>query len=210
MTLAHRVAHLVIQGVSSGTDPVADVYPTSRPETMTRRVDAIVRKALGNRQPGMFDARRSPAVVGHVPFRCQPAAAAVLRPTWALTRRFSVLDRGDSADRYRRHRAMNSGFDEKVAALSEERYLSCDLLALCELPPWATWSTCSTSTRTPGAFRLGSRDLRELFRLLRGPQAGTARRSITMTCCCTGTTSSADAEFAARRSVRGSTTCARR
>ncbi len=93
MTLAHRVAHLVINGVSP--DRLLLLTFTRRAaQEMTRRVEVIVREALGDQRV--------------LPAGCLPWSGTFHAIANRLLRRyarnlgldpgFSVLDRGDSAD----------------------------------------------------------------------------------------------------------------
>ena len=95
MTLAHRVAHLLIQGV----DPeriLLLTFTRRAAQEMTRRVDAIVRQALGNEEQKRFAA-------GVLPWSgtYHSVANRLLRRyagNLDLDPGFSVLDRGDAAD----------------------------------------------------------------------------------------------------------------
>ncbi|MGB5345559.1 MAG: ATP-dependent helicase [Woeseia sp.] len=95
MTLAHRVAHLLVQGV----DPqrlLLLTFTRRAAQEMTRRVENIVQKALG--ESGQLQAAR-----GALPWSGTFHAVAnrLLRryaPAIGLDPAFSVLDRGDAAD----------------------------------------------------------------------------------------------------------------
>lgn len=95
MTLAHRVAHLVVEGV----DPrriLLLTFTRRAANEMTRRVETILRRALG-------DIAGPPAQAGLLPWSGTFHAIAnrLLRryaPTVGLEPSFSVLDRGDAAD----------------------------------------------------------------------------------------------------------------
>ncbi len=95
MTLAHRVAHLVISGV----DPeriLLLTFTRRAAQEMTRRVESIVRTT-------MRDASRSPLPSGGLPWSgtFHSIANRLLRRfahNIGLDPGFSVLDRGDSAD----------------------------------------------------------------------------------------------------------------
>ena len=95
MTLAHRVAHLVIQGVSP--DRILLLTFTRRAaEEMTRRVEAIVRQALR-------DAREAPVTANVLSWSgtFHSIANRLLRRfahNLDLDPGFSILDRGDAAD----------------------------------------------------------------------------------------------------------------
>ena len=95
MTLAHRVAHLVVQGVD--TERVLLLTFTRRAATeMTRRVESIVRQALADRTSVTLPA-------GVLPWSgtFHSVANRLLRrfaPNLGLDPGFSVLDRGDAAD----------------------------------------------------------------------------------------------------------------
>lgn len=95
MTLAHRVAHLVMQGVSP--DRILLLTFTRRAaQEMTRRVEAIVRKSL-------HASRSSSSQQGILPWSgtFHSIANRLLRRyahNVGLDASFSVLDRGDSAD----------------------------------------------------------------------------------------------------------------
>ena len=95
MTLAHRVAHLVIQGVSP--DRILLLTFTRRAaQEMTRRVESIVRQALcGSNGPQVAQ--------GILPWSgtFHSVANRLLRRyanNLGLDPGFSVLDRGDAAD----------------------------------------------------------------------------------------------------------------
>jgi len=94
MTLAHRVAHLIIQGVSP--ERVLLLTFTRRAaQEMTRRVDAIVRRSLSS--------RAGPVPAGVLPWSgtFHSVANRLLRrfaSNLGLDPGFSVLDRGDAAD----------------------------------------------------------------------------------------------------------------
>ncbi|MDJ0701244.1 MAG: ATP-dependent helicase [Woeseiaceae bacterium] len=93
MTLAHRVAHLVINGVSPERILLL-TFTRRAAQEMTRRVEAIVRQALGDRRL--------------LPAGCLPWSGTFHAIGNRLLRRyarnlgldpgFSVLDRGDAAD----------------------------------------------------------------------------------------------------------------
>ena len=93
MTLAHRVAHLVVQGVSPERILLL-TFTRRAAQEMTRRVDAIVRRAVQGR--------------GTLPDNMLPwsgtfhsVANRLLRrfgPNLGLDPGFSVIDRGDAAD----------------------------------------------------------------------------------------------------------------
>lgn len=93
MTLAHRVAHLIVEGVSPQRILLL-TFTRRAAQEMTRRVDAIVRRALADR--------------GSLPAEILPwsgtfhsVANRLLRrfgPNLGLDPGFSVLDRGDAAD----------------------------------------------------------------------------------------------------------------
>ena len=94
MTLAHRVAHLVMSGVAPERILLL-TFTRRAAEEMTRRVEAIVRKAMGRGDDG----RKVVALPWSGTFHAignrllrQFAANLGLDPA------FSVLDRGDSAD----------------------------------------------------------------------------------------------------------------
>ena len=55
MTLAHRVAHLILQGVSPERILLL-TFTRRASQEMTRRVDAIVRQALAGRQANALSA----------------------------------------------------------------------------------------------------------------------------------------------------------
>ncbi len=95
MTLAHRVAHLIVEGVDPGRVLLL-TFTRRAAEEMTRRVDTIVRQTL---QP----ASRSPLPSGVLPWSgtFHSVANRLLRRFAAnvgLDPGFSVLDRGDAAD----------------------------------------------------------------------------------------------------------------
>jgi DNA helicase-2/ATP-dependent DNA helicase PcrA len=95
MTLAHRVAHLVIQGVSPERILLL-TFTRRAAQTMTRRVEAIVRKAL-------YDSHGSNVSPVQLPWSgtFHSVANRLLRHyahNLCLDPGFSVLDRGDSAD----------------------------------------------------------------------------------------------------------------
>jgi len=94
MTLAHRVAHLILQGVSPERILLL-TFTRRAAQEMTRRVDAIVRRSLSN--------HASPVPAGVLPWSgtFHSVANRLLRRFAAnlgLDPGFSVLDRGDAAD----------------------------------------------------------------------------------------------------------------
>jgi DNA helicase-2/ATP-dependent DNA helicase PcrA len=95
MTLAHRVAHLVIEGVDTGRILLLTFTRRAAAE-MTRRVESIVRRTLaGNRS--------QPVPAGVLPWSgtFHSVGNRLLRRfahTLGLDPGFSVLDRGDAAD----------------------------------------------------------------------------------------------------------------
>jgi len=95
MTLAHRVAHLIIQGVSPERILLL-TFTRRAAQEMTRRVDAIVRRALSSRST-------NPVPAGVLPWSgtFHSVGNRLLRQFAAnlgLDPGFSVLDRGDAAD----------------------------------------------------------------------------------------------------------------
>lgn len=95
MTLAHRVAHLIVSGV----DPerlLLLTFTRRAAQEMTRRVEAIVRRALGDRGKPIPSAGLLPwsGTFHAVANRLLRRYARVV----GLDPAFSVLDRGDSAD----------------------------------------------------------------------------------------------------------------
>ena len=95
MTLAHRVAHLIVEGVSP--ERILMLTFTRRAaQEMTRRVDAIVRQALAGRSANAIPAGILPwsGTFHSVANRLLRRFAANL----GLDPGFSVLDRSDAAD----------------------------------------------------------------------------------------------------------------
>jgi DNA helicase-2/ATP-dependent DNA helicase PcrA len=95
MTLAHRVAHLIVSGIKSERILLL-TFTRRAAQDMTRRVDAIVRNALAQAQPGL-----SPAGVLPWSGTFHSIANRLLRRyavNLGLDPAFSVLDRGDAAD----------------------------------------------------------------------------------------------------------------
>ena len=95
MTLAHRVAHLIIRGVSP--EKILLLTFTRRAaQEMTRRVDAIVRQTIATNSANTFPAGVLPwsGTFHSVANRLLRRFAANL----GLDPGFSVLDRGDAAD----------------------------------------------------------------------------------------------------------------
>ena len=93
MTLAHRVAHLVVRGVSPERILLL-TFTRRAAQEMTRRVDAIVRRALDGKEV-------LPAGVLPWSGTFHSVANRLLRrfaPNVGLDPAFSVLDRGDAAD----------------------------------------------------------------------------------------------------------------
>ncbi|MDJ0812663.1 MAG: ATP-dependent helicase [Woeseiaceae bacterium] len=93
MTLAHRVAHLIVQGVSPERILLL-TFTRRAAQEMTRRVDAIVRRALDGKNA-------LPAGVLPWSGTFHSVANRLLRrfaPNLGLDPGFSVLDRGDAAD----------------------------------------------------------------------------------------------------------------
>jgi DNA helicase-2/ATP-dependent DNA helicase PcrA len=95
MTLAHRVAHLILQGVSPERILLL-TFTRRAAQEMTRRVDAIVRQALAGKQASAIPAGVLPwsGTFHSVANRLLRRFAANL----GLDPGFSVLDRGDAAD----------------------------------------------------------------------------------------------------------------
>ena len=95
MTLAHRVAHLVISGVSPERILLL-TFTRRAAQEMTRRVDAIVRKAMAAN-----DSSTLPAGVLPWSGTFHAIANRLLRryaTNLGLDPGFSILDRGDAAD----------------------------------------------------------------------------------------------------------------
>jgi DNA helicase-2/ATP-dependent DNA helicase PcrA len=95
MTLAHRVAHLIIQGVSPERILLL-TFTRRAAQEMTRRVDAIVRRSMA-----LNSANAIPAGVLPWSGTFHSVANRLLRRFAAnlgLDPGFSVLDRGDAAD----------------------------------------------------------------------------------------------------------------
>jgi DNA helicase-2/ATP-dependent DNA helicase PcrA len=95
MTLAHRVAHLIIQGISPERI-VLLTFTRRAAQEMTRRVDAIVRQTLSG-------SNANPVPAGVLPWSgtFHSVANRLLRRfavNLGLDPGFSVLDRGDAAD----------------------------------------------------------------------------------------------------------------
>jgi DNA helicase-2/ATP-dependent DNA helicase PcrA len=95
MTLAHRVAHLVIQGISPERILLL-TFTRRAAQEMTRRVETIVRQAL-------CGSNGTPAAAGILPWSgtFHSVANRLLRRyanNLGLDPGFSVLDRGDAAD----------------------------------------------------------------------------------------------------------------
>jgi DNA helicase-2/ATP-dependent DNA helicase PcrA len=95
MTLAHRVAHLLLHGVAPQRILLL-TFTRRAAQEMTRRVDAIVRKALGPGKSIVIEAGVLPwsGTFHSVANRLLRRFAANL----GLDPGFSVLDRGDAAD----------------------------------------------------------------------------------------------------------------
>lgn len=95
MTLAHRVAHLIIQGVSPERILLL-TFTRRAAQEMTRRVDAIVRRSVTGGNTGAIAAGVLPwsGTFHSVANRLLRRFAANL----GLDPGFSVLDRGDAAD----------------------------------------------------------------------------------------------------------------
>jgi len=90
MTLAHRVAHLLIQGVNPERILLL-TFTRRAADEMTRRVETIVRKTMGQQTTGILPWSGTFHSVGNRLLR-RYAANLSLDPG------FSVLDRGDAAD----------------------------------------------------------------------------------------------------------------
>ena len=95
MTLAHRVAHLVVEGVDTGRILLLTFTRRAALE-MTRRVESILRQALAGRTAGALPA-------GILPWSgtFHSVGNRMLRrfaPNLGLDPGFSILDRGDAAD----------------------------------------------------------------------------------------------------------------
>ena len=95
MTLAHRVAHLIVEGVSPERILLL-TFTRRASQEMTRRVDAIVRQALAGRNANAIPAGILPwsGTFHSVANRLLRRFAANL----GLDPGFSVLDRSDAAD----------------------------------------------------------------------------------------------------------------
>ena len=95
MTLAHRVAHLIVEGVSPERILLL-TFTRRAAQEMTRRVDAIVRQALAGRSANAIPAGILPwsGTFHSVANRLLRRFAANL----GLDPGFSVLDRSDAAD----------------------------------------------------------------------------------------------------------------
>ncbi|MFQ5548840.1 MAG: ATP-dependent helicase [Woeseia sp.] len=95
MTLAHRVAHLIVRGMSPERILLL-TFTRRAAQEMTRRVEAIVRRALGAAGGARADRRTLPwsGTFHSVANRLIRRYAKTL----GLDPGFSVLDRGDSAD----------------------------------------------------------------------------------------------------------------
>ena len=95
MTLAHRVAHLIVEGVSPERILLL-TFTRRAAQEMTRRVDAIVRQALAGRSANTIPAGILPwsGTFHSVANRLLRRFAANL----GLDPGFSVLDRSDAAD----------------------------------------------------------------------------------------------------------------
>ena len=95
MTLAHRVAHLILEGVSPERILLL-TFTRRASQEMTRRVDAIVRQAFAGRQANALSAGVLPwsGTFHSVANRLLRRFAANL----GLDPGFSVLDRSDAAD----------------------------------------------------------------------------------------------------------------
>ncbi len=95
MTLAHRVAHLVVEGVDTRRILLL-TFTRRAAQEMTRRVESILRQALADRVNGSLPA-------GILPWSgtFHSVGNRLLRrfaPNLGLDPGFSVLDRGDAAD----------------------------------------------------------------------------------------------------------------
>ena len=93
MTLAHRVAHLVIQGVSPERILLL-TFTRRAADEMTRRVETIVRKATATTVPRSLGSLHWSGTFHSVGNRLLRRYA----PNLGLDPGFSVLDRGDAAD----------------------------------------------------------------------------------------------------------------
>lgn len=95
MTLAHRVAHLLVEGIKPERILLL-TFTRRAAQEMTRRVDAIVRRTGGDRRPELLSAGVLPwsGTFHSVANRLLRRFAANL----GLDPGFSVLDRGDAAD----------------------------------------------------------------------------------------------------------------
>ena len=94
MALAHRVAHLVIRAIGPARILLL-TFTRRAAQTMTRRVEAIVRKALHDSMAAMHRWCNFP---GRALFTRLPTGCCVTTPSISVSIRISVLDRGDSAD----------------------------------------------------------------------------------------------------------------
>ena len=159
MTLAHRVAHLIISGVSPERILLL-TFTRRAAQEMTRRVDSIVRQAVAAN-----DSVALPAGVLPWSGTFHSVANRLLRRyalNLSLDPGFSILDRGDSADVLGRG-APRVGVVGKVSAFSKEGYLPRNLFALRQYAK-SPLGRCCWRRATPWCSDWAS-ELRELFRM---------------------------------------------
>ncbi len=123
-TLAHRVAHLIVNGADPGRILLMTFSRRAASE-MTKRVERIARKVIGDNAGVMTDALAWAGTFHGI-------GARVLREysdQIGLDPAFTIHDREDSADLMNliRH---EKGFSKTERALPDQGHLSCDLLAL--------------------------------------------------------------------------------
>ncbi len=120
-TLAHRVAHLIVNGADPGRILLLTFSRRAAAE-MERRAERIIAAALGPTA-----ARGAHRLVRHLPRRRRPPAAQP-RPAIGLDPSFTIHDREDSADLHEpgaaRARPLRQG-----PPLSAQGHLPCHLLA---------------------------------------------------------------------------------
>ena len=123
-TLAHRVAHLMLNGADPGRILLL-TFTRRAAEEMTRRVERICGQTIGGRG-------HSDRVVGHLPCRRQPAPAALCRADRAPAQLHGA--RPQRCRRSAQPGARRAGPQRAVPALPQEGDLPCDLLLRRQRP----------------------------------------------------------------------------
>ena len=179
-TLAHRVAHLVINGVDPGAHHDADLHPPRGDGDAPSRLRARqvrARRDPGRRQPGHPAAHE---LGGHLPFRGQPPAAP-LRPAPEASIRSSACSTAATPPTSWTACARSSDWRRRSSAFRART-------PACRSTPTASTPSARSRRRSrgssPGA-RSGSRTSRAFIAPTSSASSATAC-STTTTCCSIG------------------------